>query len=126
MPNDFLSSRRTLLTLLGALFALTLSACQTTAANPANRLSAEQVRSAFIDRDWTQGTGTFRFASDGTYRYADSRMSVQGSWQMDDSGVLCTTNARSGVRTCYTFYQDGDGYRYWHDREARYWPAYLR
>jgi len=108
------------------LFALSLMACQTAAADNGNRLTAEQVRSAFIGREWSQGQGTFLFSRDGTYRYADSRMTAQGTWQMNDNGVLCATNSHSGVRTCYTFYRDGNGYRYWHDRERRYWPAYLR
>jgi hypothetical protein len=111
---------------LAALFTLGLMACQTAAADSGNRLTAEQVRSTFVDREWSQGQGTFLFSRDGTYRYADSRMTAQGTWQMDNDGVLCTINSRSGVRTCYTFYRDGNGYRYWHDRERRYWPAYLR
>jgi hypothetical protein len=96
----------------GALLALALTACQTTAADPADRLTADQVRSTFVDREWTQGNGTFMFSKDGTYRYDDSRMSARGTYQIADDGVLCTSNASSGVRTCYTFYRDGDGYRY--------------
>lgn len=109
-----------------ALVILGLSACQTTAADSADRLTADQVRSTFVDREWTQGNGTFMFAKDGSYRYDDSRMSARGTYQIADDGVLCTSNASSGVRTCYTFYRDDDGYRYWHDRSGRYWPARLR
>jgi len=119
-------SKATLRASFAALVMLALTACQTTAADPADRLTADQVRSTFIDREWTQGEGTFMFAGDGTYRYADSRMKASGTYQVGDDGVLCTSNAGSGVRTCYTFYRDGDGYRYWHDRSGRYWPAYLR
>ncbi len=109
-----------------ALFMLGLMACQTAAADNGNRLTADQVRSTFVGRAWSQGTGTFMFSRDGTYRYDDSRMSARGTYQIANDGVLCTANSNSGVRTCYTFYRDGNGYRYWHDRERRYWPAYLR
>lgn len=98
----------------------------TAAATEAGRLTAEQVRSTFIGREWTQGTGTFLFSPDGTYRYRDPQMSARGTWRMDDDGMLCTVNSVSGVRTCYTFYRHGDGYRYWHDRSRQYWPAQLR
>jgi len=120
------SWRRVVAALNGVLVALALTACQTTAADNANRLTADQVRSTFIDREWSQGEGTFMFSKDGSYRYADNRMSANGTYQIGDDGVLCTSNAGSGLRTCYTFYRDGDGYRYWHDRSGRYWPAYLR
>lgn len=112
----------------GAFVLIALAAFQASATEDGTRLNAEQVRSTFIDRDWSQGTGTFLFSSDGTYRYADTRMQAQGTYEIADDGVLCTTNTSSnpGLRTCYTFYHHGDGYRYWHDRSGRYWPAYLR
>lgn len=120
-------SRRPVLTAFkGVLVALALTACQTTTENNANRLTAEQVRSTFIDREWSQGRGTFMFAKDGSYRYADNRMSVDGTYQIGDDGVLCTSNAISGLRTCYTFYRYENGYRYWHDRSAQFFPAFLR
>ncbi len=110
-----------------ALFGL--AACQTTA-NPADQLTAEQVRATFVDREWGQGNGTFMFAKDGSYKYADSKYSVHGTYQIGDDGELCTVNSSNssspGLRTCYTFYRDGSGYRYWHDRSGRFWPAYLR
>ena len=102
-----------------------LAACQTTA-NPADQLTADQVRATFVDREWSQGNGTFMFAKDGTYRYSDPSFSAQGTYQIANDGVLCTVNTGSGTRTCYTFYRDGSGYRYWHDRSGRFWPAYLR
>lgn len=111
---------------VAALLAVGLTVGTAATASNGDRLTAEEVRSIFVNREWGQGHGTFLFSADGTYRYADSRMTAQGTWQMDDSGVLCTANAQSGVRTCYTFYRDGNGYRYWHDREGRYWPAYPR
>lgn len=98
----------------------------TAAADESGRLTAEQVRSIFIGRAWSQGTGTFLFAPDGTYRYDDPGMSARGTWQMDDAGTVCTVNSASGVRTCYTFYRQGSGYRYWHDRSRQFWPAQLR
>jgi len=120
-------SRRPLLAALnGMVVALALTACQTTEADNANRLTADQVRSTFIDREWSQGEGTFMFAKDGSYRYADNRRSANGTYQIGDDGVLCTSNASSGLRTCYTFYRYGNGYRYWHDRSAQFYPAFLR
>lgn len=109
-----------------ALSALVSLPAGTAAADEPGRLTAEQVRSTFIGREWSQGIGTFLFAPDGTYRYDDPRMSARGTWRMDDAGMLCTVNSGSGVRTCYTFYRHGDGYRYWHDRSRQFWPAQLR
>lgn len=109
-----------------ALSALVSLPAGTAAADESGRLTAEQVRSTFIGREWSQGTGTFLFAPDGTYRYDDPRMSARGTWRMDDGGTLCTVNSASGVRTCYTFYRHGDGYRYWHDRSRQFWPAQPR
>jgi hypothetical protein len=111
---------------LFALSVLAPLAASTAVAEESGRLTAEQVRSTFIGREWSQGSGTFLFAPDGTYRYDEPRMSARGTWRMDESGVLCTINTASGVRTCYTFYRQGDGYRYWHDRSRRFWPAQLR
>lgn len=120
MRADWLSKRALL-----ALIVLTLAACQTTA-NPADRLTADQVRATFVDREWSQGNGSFMFAKDGTYSYSDPSFSAKGTYQIADDGILCTVNSGSGTRTCYTFYRDGNGYRYWHDRSGRFWPAYLR
>ena len=110
-----------------ALFGL--AACQTTA-NSADRLTADQVRATFIGHEWKGSSGTFLFAEDGTWRYRDPRTDVHGTYQIADDGVVCATNAldsaRAGLRTCYTFYRDGSGYRYWHDRSGRFWPAYVR
>ncbi len=108
------------------LLALAAPPAATAAADEAGRLTAEEVRSTFVGRAWSQGIGTFLFAPDGTYRYDDPRMSARGTWRMDESGMLCTVNSASGVRTCYTFYRQGDGYRYWHDRSRQFWPAQLR
>ncbi len=44
-----------------ALAMLGLTACQTTSADSASRLTVDQVRSTFIDREWGQGEGTFMF-----------------------------------------------------------------
>lgn len=96
------------------------------AADSANRLTADEVRGTFVGREWSQGTGTFLFSKDGKYSYSDNRMSASGTYEIADDGVLCTTNAGSGVRTCYTFYRHGNGYRYWHDRSRSYWPVHLR
>lgn len=114
----------------GVVFAilamLGLTVWHSTAAKASERLTAAEVRDTFVGREWTQGEGVFLFSKDGTYRYDDSRLSARGSWQIAENGVLCTLNASSAVRTCYTFYRDGDGYRYWHDRSRRFWPARLR
>lgn len=73
---------------------------------------------------------TFFFAEDGTWRYRDAQTDVHGTYRIADDGVVCATNAldspRAGLKTCYTFYRDGSGYRYWHDRSGRFLPAYLR
>lgn len=106
--------------------AVGMSAGQIGATDPSDRLTADEVRATFVDREWSQGTGTFLFAGDGTYRYADTQFSARGSYQIAEDGVLCTLNEGTGRRTCYTFYRDGDGYRYWHDRSEQFWPAYLR
>lgn len=112
-----------------AAVTVALAACQTTA-NPANRLTADQVRATFVDHEWSQGNGTFMFAGGGTWRYNDAQTDVHGTYQIANDGVLCATNApdsaRPGLKTCYTFYRDGSGYRYYHDRSGQYWPAYLR
>jgi len=118
--------RRLRVATLGALLALSLVTGQGVASGPGQQLTADEVRGTFVDREWSQGEGTFLFSSDGTYRYTDRQMRASGTYQIGDDGVLCTSNARSGVRTCYTYYRVGDGYRYWHDRSGRYWPVYLR
>ncbi|MAL77334.1 MAG: hypothetical protein CMM62_20420 [Rhodospirillaceae bacterium] len=102
-----------------------VAACQTTA-NESDRLSADQVRATFIDREWTQGTGTFIFSGNGNYSYSDPSFSAEGTYQIADDGELCTENTGNGRRTCYTFYRDGEGYRYWHDRSGKFWPARLK
>lgn len=112
--------------LLAASAMFVLAACQTTGGAPATRLTAEEVRSTFIGRPWTQGSGTFMFGNDGNYSYADSRTNVAGTYQIAADGTVCTVNtggANPGVRTCYTFYREGNGYKYWHDRSNQFWPA---
>lgn len=99
-----------------------LGACAA-APTAADRLTADQVRQTFVDREWTQGTGTFMFARDGNWRYVDSRTNVSGTYQMADDGTICAITAGTGLRTCYTFFRDGSGYQYLHDRSGRYWPA---
>lgn len=53
------SRRSVLAALKGVVVAFALAACQTTTEDNANRLTAEQVRSTFIDREWSNGSGTF-------------------------------------------------------------------
>ena len=121
------SRRPVLAAIKGVIVAFALAACQTTTEDNANRLTAEQVRNTFIDREWSNGFGTFMFAKDGSYQYGGSG-SAFGTYQIGDDGVLCTSNAipRPGLRTCYTFYRYGNGYRYWHDRSAGFYPVFLR
>lgn len=119
-------SRRSVLTAIkGVIVAFALAACQTTTEDNANRLTAEQVRNTFIDREWSNGSGSFMFAKDGSYQYGGSG-SAFGTYRIGDDGVLCTSNASTALRTCYTFYRYGNGYRYWHDRSARFHPVFLR
>jgi hypothetical protein len=121
------SRRSVLAAIKGVIVAFALAACQNTTEDNANRLTAEQVRSTFIDREWSNGSGSFMFSKDGSYQYGGSG-SAFGTYQIGDDGVLCTSNAmpRPGQRTCYTFYRYGNGYRYWHDRSAQFFPVFLR
>jgi hypothetical protein len=119
------SRRSVLAALKGVIVAFALAACQTTTEDNANRLTAEQVRSTFIDREWSNGSGSFMFSKDGSYQYGGSG-SAFGTYRIGDDGVLCTSNARTALRTCYTFYRYGNGYRYWHDRYAQFFPVFLR
>ncbi len=106
-----------------------LAACQT-ASDPAIKLTADEVRSTFVARAWTQGNGNFMFSPDGQYTYSDSSVKVFGTYQIADDGVLCAKNdAKSeapGRETCFTFYREGDKYKYFHDRSGKYWPATLK
>ena len=74
------------LILAAVLFGLT--ACQT-ASDPAIKLTADEVRSTFVARAWTQGNGNFMFSPDGQYTYSDSSVKVFGTYQIADDGVLC-------------------------------------
>lgn len=109
---------------------LGLAACQT-APDASSRLTADEVRSTFVDRPWSQGSGEFLFERSGKYRYADSKFKAHGTYVIAKDGVLCTTNDAVGGgapnrRTCYTFYREGNGYKYYHDRSGKYWPAHLK
>lgn len=103
-----------------------LSACQTTqeAAQP---LTTEEVKATFIGKSWTQGTGDFMFEENGMYSYSDSEIKVHGVYEVAENGILCATNAADSEapnrRTCFTFYREGDGYKYFHDRTGKYFPA---
>jgi hypothetical protein len=102
--------------------AVAVGACAATP-TAADKLTADQVRQTFVGREWTQGTGTFLFGTDGNWRYADSSTNVGGTYELAPDGVLCSVTTGSGLRTCYTFYRAGSGYQYYHDRSGRYWPA---
>ena len=118
----------------GVLLAVSiLAGCQTSTQIGSNevKLSAAEVRSTFIGREWRGGSGTFFHSKEGASRYtADKGWKVTGSHTLSDDGVLCTVNDANGrrpnVKTCYTFYRDGDKYRYFHDRSGKFWPAYIR
>lgn len=96
----------------------------------ATQLSASDVRATFVGREWTQGNGTFFFATDGSYSYTSQSRSVSGTWRMDKNGTICTTNAQAskspGRRTCYTFFKNGKRFSYFHDRSNKFWPARLK
>lgn len=94
------------------------------------KLSASEVRSTFIGKPWRgDGSGRFHFKTDGTYTYRNSEISVFGAYVVQNSGTICTTNdAKSYApkrKTCFTFYRNGNEYRYFHDRSGKYWPAYV-
>jgi hypothetical protein len=46
---------------LSAVFALALMSGQGVAGETGQRLTADDVRSTFVDREWSQGEGTFLF-----------------------------------------------------------------
>ncbi len=92
--------------------------------SPANseevQLSPQEVRDTFIGTPWHTITGAFLFKEGGTYTYKrfDSPDPL-GEWgfKMQTDGSL------KGETTTYTFYRDGDSYRYYHSRSKRYFPA---
>jgi len=85
------------------------------------------VRSTFVDREWTQGNGTFHFTKSGQYTYVSDELKLSGTYKIDPNGTLCAVNEKSGPapnrKTCYTFYRKKGGYEYYHDRSDKYWPA---
>ncbi len=118
------------LALIGILSSLT--ACQTTPAEPKVQLTAEEVRVAFTNREWgwKKTTTHFNFGKDGSYTYKDSHSSLSGKYTISNDGILCAINSLEGkspgLRTCYTFYKQGEKYVYYHDRSDKYYTAYLR
>lgn len=106
------------------LAAVSLSACVATPPSGAEPLSAAQVRSTFIDREWKGPGGTFLFSSGaGTYRYRpNGAASWRGPWnyRLDENGVI------TGGYTNYRFYRLSDGnYQYHHSRSGNFYPIFL-
>lgn len=104
--------------------ALLLSGCVATPPTGAEPLSAAQVRSMFIDREWKGPDGTFLFSSAaGTYRFRpNGAASWKGPWnyRLEESGVI------TGAYTNYTFYRLRDGnYQYHHSRSGNFYPIFL-
>lgn len=114
---------------LALLTGLALAGADHAIADDGTKLTADDFRALFVDHEWTQGTGRFLFAGDGTWRYKDNSNEFHGSYDVAEDGNVCAMNgpdsAGAGRQTCYTFYRDGKGYRYWHDRSQRYYPAEL-
>lgn len=114
---------------LAGIAAIGLAACQS-ATDTSTRLSADEVRSTFVGRPWSGTYGKFNFDTNGTYRYADSKISVHGTYSIANDGVLCAVNADDsqvpGRKTCFTFYKEGSGYKYYHDRSGKFWPVHLK
>lgn len=96
-------------------------------AEESSKLTPDDVRALFVGHEWTQGTGRFLFAEDGTWQYKDNSYDLRGSYQIGEDGTVCAVNgpggANAGRQTCYTFYREAKGYRYWHDRSQKYYPA---
>lgn len=84
------------------------------------KLTPDEVRATFIATPWHGPSGAFIFRMDGTYTYKNFNASEpRGTWsyRMKDDGTL------EGATTSYTFYKNADGYRYFHSRSNRFYPA---
>lgn len=102
------------------LLALGLTAFTVESRAGETKLTADEVRDIFIGKPWHGPNGAFLFREDGTYTYKNfDKSEPRGTWSysMKADGTL------EGGTTSYTFYKIDDGYRYFHSRSNRYYPA---
>lgn len=122
-----LQTRKVFVLVLIFAAGLVLAGAERARAEDSSKLTPDDVRALFVGHEWTQGTGRFLFAEDGTWHYKDNSNDLRGTYQIGEDGTVCAVNgpdsANSGRQTCYTFYREAKGYRYWHDRSQKYYPA---
>ena len=88
-----------------------LAACETGQRPNEVQLTPAEVKSTFIGTPWEGPGGVFLFRENGTYTYQNFKVSYpRGTWPyvIEKDGTL------NGGTTSYTFYKDGDEYRYYH------------
>lgn len=84
------------------------------------QLTPEEVRETFVGTPWHSRNGAFLFKETGTYTYKQfDKFRPRGEWayKMKEDGTLAADS------TSYTFYRDGDDYRYYHSRSGRFYKA---
>ena len=84
------------------------------------KLTPDEVRATFIGIPWHGPFGAFIFRKNGTYTYKKfGKSGPLGTWsyKMQKDGAL------AGYSTSYTFYKDGENYRYFHSRSGKYYRA---
>ena len=84
------------------------------------KLSPDEVRATFIGTPWHGPSGAFIFREDGTYTFKNfDKSEPLGPW----SYTITADGTLEGDTTSYTFYKSADGYRYYHSRSERFYPA---
>ena len=84
------------------------------------KLTPDEVLATFIGTPWHGPSGAFLFRENGTYTYKDfDKSEPRGTWSytMKADGTLESSYAS------YTFYKYAHGYRYYHSRVERFYPA---
>ena len=102
------------------LLTVGLAACAATPREGEVQLSLADVQETFIGTPWHGPGGAFIFRDDGTYTYKDfGKATPRGTWSytIESDGTL------RGSSTSYTFYKNGDGYRYYHSRSGQFYSA---
>ncbi|MEM1163699.1 MAG: hypothetical protein AAGJ28_22440 [Pseudomonadota bacterium] len=84
------------------------------------QLTAEEVRSTFIELPWDGPSGTYFFKWDGTYTYESNKTTLTVGplpYELTEEGVLQTDS------TSFTFYRIGPGYRYYSSATDEFFVA---